>query len=165
MTLDSSSPRPATSADSSSPRPETSLDSSPPRPATSLDSVLAAVVLDDPVALTRALVDVESVSGNENVITDLVEAALRGAGHLIVDRVDNVVRARTELGRSSRVILAGHLDTVPLHDNFPATMSPNENIMFGCGTADMKSGCAIALRLAVSVPEPIFDVTYLFYDC
>jgi succinyl-diaminopimelate desuccinylase len=141
------------------------LDSSSPRPATSPDSVLATVVLDDPVALTRALVDVESVSGDENVITDLVEAALRGAGHLIVDRVGNVVRARTELGRSSRVILAGHLDTVPLHDNFPSTMSPDGDIMFGCGTSDMKSGCAIALHLAVSVPEPIFDVTYLFYDC
>lgn len=130
-----------------------------------LDSGLTPAVLADPVALTRALVDVESVSGDEKVITDLVEAALREAGHLTVDRVGNVVRARTELGRSSRVILAGHLDTVPLHDNFPSSMSPDGEVMFGCGTSDMKSGCAIALHLAVSVPEPIFDVTYLFYDC
>jgi succinyl-diaminopimelate desuccinylase len=29
----------------------------------------------------------------------------------------------------------------------------------------MKSGSALALHLAVTVPEPVFDVTYLFYDC
>jgi succinyl-diaminopimelate desuccinylase len=63
------------------------------------------------------------------------------------------------------VILAGHLDTVPLHDNFPTTMTADGQTMYGCGTSDMKSGCALALHLAVSVPEPIFDVTYLFYDC
>jgi succinyl-diaminopimelate desuccinylase len=129
------------------------------------DGTLTQVVLADPVALTRALVDVESVSGDEQKITDLVEAALRSADHLVVDRIGNVVRARTELGRSTRVILAGHLDTVPLHDNFPSSMSADGQIMHGCGTSDMKSGSAIALHLAVTVAEPIFDVSYLFYDC
>jgi succinyl-diaminopimelate desuccinylase len=123
-----------------------------------LDSALA-----DPVALTRALVDIESVSGNEGAITDAVEAALRTAGHLAVDRVGNVVRARTDLGRAERVILAGHLDTVPVHDNLPSTVDGAR--LYGCGTSDMKSGAAIALHLAVSVPAPVFDVTYLFYDC
>jgi succinyl-diaminopimelate desuccinylase len=117
----------------------------------------------DPVALTRALVDIESVSGDEKVITDAVELALRSAGHLTVDRVGNVVRARTENGRSQRVILAGHLDTVPLHDNFPSTVDGDR--MYGCGTSDMKSGSAIALHLAVTEAQPVFDVTYLFYDC
>src|ERR1700730_18268220 len=131
MTVDSETPRPATSPDSELQRPATSPDSEMPPQATPRDSDR----LSDRVALTRALVDVESVSGNEQAITDLVETALRGAGHLIVDRVGNVVRARTELGRSSRGILAGHLDTVPLHDNFPSTMSPDGDIMFGCGTS------------------------------
>jgi succinyl-diaminopimelate desuccinylase len=117
------------------------------------------------VALTRALVDVESVSGNEGEITDAVEAALRTAPHLTVQRAGNVVRAYTETGRSSRVILAGHLDTVPLHDNFPSTVSDDGTLIYGCGTSDMKSGCAIALHLAMTVPAPSFDVTYLFYDC
>jgi succinyl-diaminopimelate desuccinylase len=165
MTLDSESPRPATALDSESPRPATALDSESPRPATALDLALAPSVLSDPVALTRALVDIESVSGDEKAITDVVETALRGASHLMVDRVGNVVRARTELGRPTRVILAGHLDTVPLHDNFPSSLSEDGSILAGCGTSDMKSGCAIALHLAVTVPEPIFDVTYLFYDC
>jgi succinyl-diaminopimelate desuccinylase len=122
-----------------------------------------AAVLADPVALTRALVDIESVSGDEKEITDAVELALRSIGHLTVERAGNVVRAATNLGRSQRVILAGHLDTVPVHDNLPSTLDGNR--LYGCGTADMKSGSALALHLAASVAEPVFDVTYLFYDC
>ena len=56
------------------------------------------VLLADPAALTRALVDIESVSGDEKEITDAVEQALRPRPHLAVERVGNVVRARTELG-------------------------------------------------------------------
>ena len=124
---------------------------------------LAADILGDPVQLTRALVDIESVSGNEQEITDAVEAALGGATHLRVERVGNVVCARTSLGRPARVILAGHLDTVPVHGNLPSTV--DGDLMYGCGTADMKGGSALALHLAVTVVEPAFDVTYLFYDC
>ena len=126
---------------------------------------LTTDVLEDPVALTRALVDIESVSGDEKQITDAVEGALRSADHLSVDRVGNVVRARVATGGGSRVVLAGHLDTVPLHDNFPSTLSPDGQTLYGCGTADMKSGSALALHLAVTVPSPAYDVTYLFYDC
>jgi succinyl-diaminopimelate desuccinylase len=126
---------------------------------------LTTDVLDDPVALTRALVDIESVSGDEKEITDVVELALRSAGHLRVDRVGNVVRARVGSAAGTRVVLAGHLDTVPLHDNFPSTLSPDGQTMYGCGTSDMKSGSALALHLAVTVPAPAYDVTYLFYDC
>src|SRR3954453_4443259 len=98
------------------------------------DSAALAKVIGDPVALTRAMVDIESVSEDEQEITDAVEYALRSAPHLTVDRVGNVVRARTDLGRPTRVILAGHLDTVPLHENFPSTMSADGQTMFGCGT-------------------------------
>ncbi len=120
-------------------------------------------VLADPVELTRALVDIESVSGNETAIADAVFGALRGAGHLTVERLGNTVIARTALGRDQRVVLAGHLDTVPIADNFPATISGE--YMYGCGTSDMKSGTALALWLAMTVAEPRHDVTYLFYEC
>jgi succinyl-diaminopimelate desuccinylase len=123
--------------------------------------VLSSEILADPVALTRALVDIESVSGDEDRIATAVQHAL--GKNLTVERVGNVVVAATDLGRPQRVILAGHLDTVPLHDNFPSTM--DGDLMFGCGTSDMKSGAALALHLALTVPEPVFDVTYLFYDC
>jgi succinyl-diaminopimelate desuccinylase len=119
-------------------------------------------VLADPVALTRALVDIESVSLHEKEIADCVEEVLRAAPHLSVRRFGNTVMARTDLGRAQRVVLAGHLDTVPLNDNLPATIQGD--LIYGCGTADMKAGVAFALHLAMSVPEPRFDVTYFFYE-
>lgn len=119
-------------------------------------------VMADPVALTRALVDIESVSLHEKEIADCVEEVLRDAPHLSVRRYGNTVMARTDLGRAQRVVLAGHLDTVPLNGNFPATIQGD--LIHGCGTSDMKSGVAFALHLAVTVPEPRFDVTYFFYE-
>ena len=119
-------------------------------------------VLGDPVALTRALVDIESVSRNEREIADHVEEVLRSAAHLRVARLGNTLMARTELGREQRVVLAGHLDTVPLNDNFPSTVV--DDLIYGCGTADMKSGVALALHLAATLPDPGYDVTYLFYE-
>jgi succinyl-diaminopimelate desuccinylase len=129
-------------------------------------TVLTPEVLADPVALTRALVDIESVSGDEKEIADAVEEALARCGHLKVERLGNTVAARTFLGRDQRVVLAGHLDTVPLAGNFPShtTVEDGREIMWGCGTSDMKSGTALALHLAVTVTEPKFDVTYFFYE-
>jgi succinyl-diaminopimelate desuccinylase len=127
-----------------------------------MENPLTPEVLADPVALTRALVDIESVSLNEKVIADCVEEVLRGVGHLTVARYGNTVMARTDLGRAQRVVLAGHLDTVPHNDNFPSTL--RGDLLYGCGTSDMKSGVAWALHLAVSVAEPRYDVTYFFYE-
>src|SRR3569833_1524566 len=125
--------------------------------------MLTNEVLADPVELTRALVDVESVSHNEAELTDAIEAALSKAAHLKVERFGNTVVARTELGRAERVVLAGHTDTVPLAGNFPSTV--DGDLMYGCGTPDMKSGTALALHLAATMPDTRFDVTYVFYDC
>ncbi|MDI6099644.1 succinyl-diaminopimelate desuccinylase [Actinoplanes sp. NEAU-A12] len=119
-------------------------------------------VLVDPVVLTRALVDVESVSRDEKAIADFVEDVLNQAAHLSVRRVGNTVMARTRLGREQRVILAGHLDTVPVNGNLPSTVV--DDLIYGCGTSDMKSGVALALHLAVTLPDPRYDVTYLFYE-
>ena len=119
-------------------------------------------VLVDPVELTRSLVDIESVSRNEKVIADFVAEVLRKTPHLSVDRLGNTLMARTDLGREQRVVLAGHLDTVPLNDNFPSTVV--DDLIYGCGTSDMKSGVALALHLAATLPDPAYDVTYLFYE-
>lgn len=123
---------------------------------------LTPEVLADPVALTRTLVDIESVSRNEKAIADCVEDVLRGVPHLTTYRYGNTVMARTSLGRDQRVVLAGHLDTVPINNNFPATV--RGDLMYGCGTSDMKSGVAYALHLAVGLTEPRYDVTYFFYE-
>ncbi len=131
----------------------------------------------DIVALTVELVDIESVSGNEARIADLVETALRKAPWLEVHRFKNNVIAKTNQGKTSRVIVAGHLDTVPVAGNAKAILikageslpSDNsvvsEDVLFGLGTCDMKGGVAVALRAAVTIENPQFDVTYIFYEC
>jgi succinyl-diaminopimelate desuccinylase len=118
----------------------------------------------DPIELTAALVDIPSESRDEARIADEVEAALRAqtSGFEII-RNGNAVLARTELGRPSRVLLAGHLDTVPAADNLPSRRRNGE--LHGCGTADMKSGDAVFLHLAATVAEPVHDLTLVFYDC
>jgi succinyl-diaminopimelate desuccinylase len=116
----------------------------------------------DVVTLTEQLVNIESVSRNEQVIADAVEAALRPLAHVQVTRHGNTVVARTDLGRSERVVIAGHLDTVPLNDNLPARREGD--LLHGLGTCDMKGGDAVILRLAAGVSAPNRDVTFIWYD-
>ena len=117
----------------------------------------------DAAALTAALVDIPSVSGDEVRLADAVEAALRKCSHLDVERDGNVVLARTNLGRARRIVLSGHLDTVPIADNLPSRL--DGETLWGCGTSDMKSGVAVMLRVAAELPEPAHDLTFVFYDC
>ncbi len=117
----------------------------------------------DGAALTAQLVDAPSVSGEEGPLTDAIEGALRSLPHLTVHRDGNAIVARTTLGRAERVILAGHVDTVPIAGNLPSRVEGSR--LYGCGTTDMKSGLAVQLRLAASLTSPSRDVTYVFYDC
>ncbi|MEA5154768.1 succinyl-diaminopimelate desuccinylase [Raineyella sp.] len=120
----------------------------------------------DVIDLLGSIVDIESVSGNEARLADQVEAALRGCSHLEVVRLGNNVIARTRLGRPERVIVAGHLDTVPVADNLPSRIRTvdGEERMYGRGTCDMKAGVAVALSLAAELTRPSRDVTWIFYD-
>lgn len=112
--------------------------------------------------LLQQIVDVESVSGNERQLCDQVEQVLRAAPHLEVTRNGNALVARTGLGRQERVIIAGHLDTVPVAGNLPSTR--RDGNVIGRGTCDMKGGVAVALQLAVQLSSPRHDVTWVFYD-
>lgn len=120
----------------------------------------------DTVTLTRTVCDLESASGQEQRLADAVEGALRRLPHLEVFRDGNAVVARTNLGRAERVVLAGHLDTVPPSGNLPTRLegTGDDAVIHGRGTADMKSGLAVLLRVAATVPEPEHDITYVFYD-
>ena len=117
----------------------------------------------DLLKLTAVLVDVPSVSGQEAAIADHVEGMLRSIGGLAVDRVAETVVARTDLGRPHRLVLAGHLDTVPPNDNERARI--DGDTLWGLGACDMKGGDAVLLALAQSIPDPVVDVTYVFYAC
>lgn len=115
----------------------------------------------DLASLLIRIVDVESVSGNEAMLADLVEEALR-LPHLDVHRDGDCVVARTHLGRSERVVIAGHLDTVPVVDNLPARR--DGDVIWGRGTVDMKGGVAVMLQLAAELTAPSKDITWIFYD-
>lgn len=116
----------------------------------------------DAIGLTAALVDIESVSGNEGAIADAVEFWLRDCAGLDVVRDGNAVAARTNLGRPTRVVLAGHLDTVPVNDNLPGHTTGDD--LWGRGSVDMKAGVAVFLWLARHLDNPVHDVTWIFYD-
>jgi succinyl-diaminopimelate desuccinylase len=131
----------------------------------------------DVAVLTAALMDINSVSGNETDLADAVDVALRAIPQLRVVRDGDSIIARTELGRPERIILAGHLDTVPLpttegaRGTVPSTWEsgiPGEGVLYGRGATDMKGGVAVQLALAATMfdggASPKRDVTFVFYD-
>ncbi|GAA4179558.1 succinyl-diaminopimelate desuccinylase [Gryllotalpicola koreensis] len=118
------------------------------------------------IELTRQICDIESVSGNEKAVADEIEQALERMPHLEVLRDGDLVVARTHLGRARRVVIAGHIDTVPVNGNLPTRFEAEGGVeyLWGRGTVDMKPGVAVALKLAAELSSPSVDVTWLFYD-
>ncbi len=123
----------------------------------------------DVVDLALALVSIPSVSGAEAPLADAVQKALAAHPHLEVLRHGNTVVARTNLNRPERVVVAGHLDTVPVSprtNNLPGRIQERngERVLWGRGSVDMKSGVAVGLHLAATLSAPRRDVTWVFYD-
>ncbi|MDR6865544.1 succinyl-diaminopimelate desuccinylase [Microbacterium resistens] len=118
------------------------------------------------VDLTRTICDIPSVSGEEGVLADLIEQAVSAFPHLEVIRHGNTVVARTNLGRAQRVVIAGHIDTVPLNGNVPVRETEVDGVpvLWGRGTVDMKAGVAVQLKLAAELVAPSADVTWMWYD-
>lgn len=116
--------------------------------------------------LTLQLVNVSSVSRHEADLVDAVERALGVVGHLQVTRVGNNVVAKCDArgeGDERRVLLGGHLDTVPAAGNWPGEIKADA--VWGLGSCDMKGGVAVALRLAADIAQPNVNLTYVFYEC
>ena len=126
-----------------------------------------ALPTDNLLALFRSIVDIESVSHHERELADAIETTLRGCAHLEIIRDGDAVMARTDLGRGERVIIAGHLDTVPVDGNLPSTTTGtgDQIIVHGRGTCDMKGGIAVMVWLAQRLAAPNRDITWVFYDC
>ena len=129
--------------------------------------------------LLEQIMAVYSVSDDETALANQVEDFLKAQPHLAVRRHGDTVLASTDLGKPQRVILAGHLDTVPVIDNFPpqwlepgdprirediAAAHPGERVMWGRGATDMKGSDAVLLYLAATLTSPTTDLTFVFYD-
>lgn len=130
----------------------------------------------DPISLTQDFVDIPSESQHETAIADAVERGLRTivqAQHptVTVDRIGNCLVARTHRGLPTRVVLAGHLDTVPAANNVPSWRAPGDqgpDCIHGCGSVDMKSGDAVFYHLFYELaddPALQQDMTLVYYDC
>lgn len=119
----------------------------------------------DVVTLTESLCNIESVSLNEAALADAIETELAKLDHLEVVRDGNSLVARTNLGRDERIVLAGHIDTVPLTSE-PANLPVKrvDGKLWGRGTSDMKGGVAVQLKLAHDLVAPNRDVTFVFYE-
>jgi succinyl-diaminopimelate desuccinylase len=120
----------------------------------------------DVAELTRELVDIESVSGNEGQIADALDEALASYPHLSITRDGNAIVAKTNLGLAKQVVIAGHIDTVPVADNLPSKLMSfeREQVIWGRGTVDMKAGVAVMAKLAAEITAPVMDVVWVFYD-
>ena len=119
----------------------------------------------DLLGLTEQLCEIPSVSGTEAALADVVEARLRASGSpLLIERIGANVVARTDLGRDVRVVLGGHLDTVPANGN--ETPRRDGDVLHGLGTADMKGGLAVLLALAddLAGERARFDATLVLYE-
>ena len=117
----------------------------------------------DLLAATARLVDIASPSHQEEALADAIQDQLGGATWLRTRRIGHNVVARTEMGRRRRVILAGHLDTVPANGNERAVL--DGSVLHGLGAADMKGGLAVMVDLARSARDPLHDITFVFYVC
>lgn len=118
------------------------------------------------VDLTRAICDIASESGDETTLADAIEAAVSAYGHLEIIRDGDTVVARTQMGRDRRVVIAGHIDTVPINRNLPVEDREidGEAFLWGRGTVDMKAGVAVQLKLAAELVAPPVDITWMWYD-
>ena len=115
----------------------------------------------DVFGLTAELVDIPSESFEEAQLAGVVFDRLVQVPWLRVERVGDNVVARTTYGHPQRLLLGGHLDTVPANNNISARIEGD--VLWGLGASDMKSGLAVMLSLAETIRRPALDVTYLFY--
>ncbi|WP_203582437.1 succinyl-diaminopimelate desuccinylase [Microbacterium hibisci] len=118
------------------------------------------------VDLTRTICDMPSVSGEERPLSDAIFEAVSALSHLDVYRDGDTIVARTQLGRAQRVVIAGHVDTVPINGNVPTRdiEIDGEPFLWGRGTVDMKAGVAVQLKLAAELSDPRVDITWMWYD-
>ncbi len=116
--------------------------------------------------LTRIICDIPSESGDEKLLADAIFDQISALAHLEVYRDGDTIVARTNLGRAQRVVIAGHIDTVPINANIPTKDIDvdGEPFIWGRGTVDMKAGVAVQLKLAAELIAPRVDITWMWYD-
>jgi succinyl-diaminopimelate desuccinylase len=98
-------------------------------------------------ARTLELVDIPSESHAEAALAEHVARVLREGGAEVVELGDSCVLAYPRETRP-RVLLAGHLDTVPAQDNLPGRIA--EDRVHGLGASDMQGALAVMMELVLA---------------
>ncbi len=117
--------------------------------------------------LLETLVNIPSETGHERELADWVTERLRALPSGSCVRSGNSVVWRMTPAAAPalpRVVLAGHLDTVPAHGNGRARREQGR--IYGVGSSDMKSGDAVILTLLESLERERlrYEVAAVFYD-
>jgi succinyl-diaminopimelate desuccinylase len=107
-----------------------------------------------------ALVSIDSVSGHEGLITSFVEEQLSTNPLLDVERVGDNVVARTTGHHATRLLVAGHTDTVP-GDARDAVIAGD--VLRGVGACDMKGSLSVMLEIAKDPTPRSVEVSWVFY--
>ncbi|MCL2803597.1 MAG: succinyl-diaminopimelate desuccinylase [Micrococcales bacterium] len=121
----------------------------------------------EPAQVALAMVNTPSVSDNEGPLCDAIAEALAACPHLELLRDGDTLVARTFGSAPGRVVLAGHIDTVPVADNLPGDIRVLPDAgphLWGRGSVDMKGGLAVMAYLAARIDQPRTEVTWVFYD-
>lgn len=118
----------------------------------------------------RELVEIPSVSGNEQAVAEFVAERCQSLRHTVTLLGDSVAVHIPGENQAKAVVINGHLDTVPPTDQW--TMDPfvlhadpaDEDRLIGLGASDMKSGDAIMIEIAKRSAEqrPPCDVWLVF---
>ena len=107
-----------------------------------------------------SLVSISSVSRDEALLAAHVESLLRLSIGLEVERIGDNVVARTTGRHATRVLVAGHLDTVP-GDASDAKIEGDK--LWGVGACDMKGSLAVMVELALDPSPRSREITWIFY--
>ena len=115
---------------------------------------------------TLALVDIPSVSRSEARIAQEVASAIpRSSFREHVADGEGFYYATDRAAGRPFVLLAGHLDTIPVQGNLPGRIEGGWVV--GLGATDMKGGLAVMLELASWIdearPERELDLGLLFF--
>jgi len=117
--------------------------------------------VSDLLARTARYVAIPSVSGEEQALADEVEGALRAVEGLEVVRIGDNLVARTRGSRDRRIMLAGHLDTVP---GDAGSHEVRDDAVVGLGACDMKGSLAVMVALALRGDVDLAaEVTWCFF--
>jgi succinyl-diaminopimelate desuccinylase len=107
-----------------------------------------------------------SVTGAEKELCDDLEARISASPGWEIERISNSLAVRREEQDPSlqKVVLAGHLDTVPEPEGGIEVRVEGDRI-YGRGASDMKAGDAVMLALLETFPkESRFEPLFVFYE-